>query len=770
MPKNDIRFSGQDVQMQHHSARGHVQRNANNFTRGSQLFMHEIQMFLAGVKVPLLITLAIFFLLYLAALSLWYSHEQFNLVVMKLWSGLWGMMKFDPDKTVDLQLLDGKIVYTKMLFVERFPDVISAWNRIVNITFGCAIVSVGISLPANYWFVAYSKKRGHDILLDHHERGALLVDRELLHDNLRAFNSREAEKEFVSKSPDSKPADVHNLGHKMRRKLEIHRPYVLAGHPYPWRTEMSHTMIIGSTGTGKTVQLLNMIAQMKARGDRAIVFDLTGQFVERFYDPETDIILNPLDNRCPSWSIFNDCDGYVDFVAAAPALVPSDGGGSEPFWIHAARTLFVEMAMRLQDRGETTNKAIAQKLMTADLKQVSKMMKNTLAAPLTATEAARMAESIRSTFNTNAQALRFLPDHGEKFSINEWLREGKEGSILFISSSYNDLELTRTLLTLWMNIAVHGLLELPRTRNLRTWFFFDEVHALHRLPAIEDGLQTARGFGGAFVLGLHSFDKLCETYGEEAANTLAALARTKLILGTADYRTAEVCSEFIGNREVRRMDEAYSYGISQMRDGSTVTPTKGVEPLVMPDDLMGLPSLTGYLKFAEGFPAARISYEYRDWPIIQPGFDRRQNIRPVEFYVHENIETTISKPGLKPQNGTGDSGGPENKIFTPDEQIFANLFAEHLQQLPGNPENSGLEENAKTAQQQQMEEQRIDEPARRAPQIDPDDRLLAAIQETADRAILNDPVNREFQHGNGPEQDDVAREIAEQSLDDGMGH
>ena len=69
-----------------------------------------------------------------------------------------------------------------------------------------------------------------------------------------------------------------------------------------------------------------------------------------------------------------------------------------------------------------------------------------------------------------------------------------------------------------------------------------------------------------------------------------------------------------------------------------------------------------------------------------------------------------------------------------------------------------------------MEEQRIDEPARRAPQIDPDDRLLAAIQETADRAILNDPVNREFQHGNGPEQDDVAREIAEQSLDDGMGH
>ena len=41
------------------------------------------------------------------------------------------------------------------------------------------------------------------------------------------------------------------------------------------------------------------------------------------------------------------------------------------------------------------------------------------------------------------------------------------------------------------------------------------LFVLHRLPAIEDGLQTARGFGGAFVLGIHSFAKLSETYGKE---------------------------------------------------------------------------------------------------------------------------------------------------------------------------------------------------------------------------------------------------------------
>ena len=38
------------------------------------------------------------------------------------------------------------------------------------------------------------------------------------------------------------------------------------------------------------------------------------------------------------------------------------------------------------------------------------MMRGTIADPLTAPEAARMAESIRAVFNVNAKALKLLPD------------------------------------------------------------------------------------------------------------------------------------------------------------------------------------------------------------------------------------------------------------------------------------------------------------------------------------------------------------------------
>src|SRR3546814_15318255 len=90
-------------------------------------------------------------------------------------------------------------------------------------------------------------------------------------------------------------------------------------------------MLFGTTGAGKTTQLRDLIVQMRQRQDNAVVFDLTGAYVEAFYDPERDTILNPMDQRCPAWTIFNDCTSYSHFPAAAASLVPSDGGSSEPF-------------------------------------------------------------------------------------------------------------------------------------------------------------------------------------------------------------------------------------------------------------------------------------------------------------------------------------------------------------------------------------------------------------------------------------------------------
>ncbi|WP_242127243.1 type IV secretion system DNA-binding domain-containing protein [Sphingobium sp. Sx8-8] len=637
MARKDIRSNGQAVPLTHHSARGKVQRNSGNFTRGSQLLTHEMLMWFSGVKLPIILWFLLFVGAWFAIMSIKLDEHGFQMICMKVYAELWNWLDLSPIKRVNVTLPSGQMLRTTMAVVPLIPEVKQAWAVAMRVLFCSVLISLFLAVPAAIWFIDISRRRGKTILEERHERGAMLVDVDLLRSEVDQHNHAAFEEDVAELCPGMTPAQVLRLSLRERKARGIHHPYLLAGIPFPHRMEQSHAMLLGTTGAGKTTQLRSLITQMRQRQDTAVVFDLTGAYVEAFYDPDRDMILNPMDMRCPAWSIFNDCSTYSHFTSAAVALIPSDGGSSEPFWALAARTLFIEMCMRLIERGQTSNLALAENLMTADLKRVHRTLANTIADPLTAPEAARMAESIRAVFNTNAQVLRFLPDDGDPFSIRRWMTADKApGSILFVTSDYDDLEMNKPLLTLWMNIAINSLMTLPRTRSLRTWFLFDEVGALHRLPAIEKGLQTARNFGGAMILGLHSFQKLVEVYGEEGARNLSSLARTKLILATGDIKTAEECSHYIGSREVRQMDEAYSYGYNQTRDASTLSARKQVEPLVLPDDITNLPALHGFVKFPEGFPAARILLRWKAYPKVAEGFLRRANVEPVRPKAAEN--------------------------------------------------------------------------------------------------------------------------------------
>jgi type IV secretory pathway TraG/TraD family ATPase VirD4 len=169
----------------------------------------------------------------------------------------------------------------------------------------------------------------------------------MLRSEIIEHNRIKFEEDVAQLCPGMKPADILRLPFAERKGRGIHHPYSLGGIPFPYRLEQSHVMLIGTTGSGKTTELRCLVAQMRERQDSAVVFDLTGAYVESFYDPARDTILNPMDERCPAWSIFNDCSTHSDFTSAAAALIPSDGGSSEPFWALAARTLFIEMCIKL---------------------------------------------------------------------------------------------------------------------------------------------------------------------------------------------------------------------------------------------------------------------------------------------------------------------------------------------------------------------------------------------------------------------------------------
>ena len=580
-----------------------MKRNLVNFTRGSQLLGHFGFMFAAGLRGPLIVAAVTLLGTAWWTLSGGLSDHEVYLVWMRCYAAIYGFMEFDPAKQAVLETVFGASVQLPMSEVASFPPVARAWAHVMGLLQTALTRSAVLLVPGFvlfYWFAARFGSRSKE---RKHERGAMLAELPELVDELAVHNRRERARELHAA-----------LGWKWRLCLpgELARgfPYApsrIAGVTCPWRLEQSHAMLIGTTGVGKTVAMTDMVAEVRSRGQRAVVFDLTGAFIEPFYDGSRDVILNPLDARSPQWSLFDECRSEGEFWAAAEALVPHDGGGEAQFWVIAARALFVEFCLKLIAEGNASNAALARRLMTADLTQVHAMMRGTIADPLTAPEAARMAESIRAVFNVNAKALKLLPTSGPHFSVRDWIEnDDRRGGIVFVSARYVDMSVCSQLLTLWLDTAMNTLMTLPRTQELKVWFFVDELGALHRLPALEKGLQTARNFGGAIVTGIHAFAKLKEVYGEHMAMTLSSLARTKLILGTADRDTATWCSDFIGHRQVRDMEEGYTYGYNNARDAVSLTPRKHIEPLLLPDQLMNLPRLSGFIKFPDGFPAAPV--------------------------------------------------------------------------------------------------------------------------------------------------------------------
>ena len=164
MAREDIRSDGRAVPLTHHSARGKVQRNSGNFTRGSQLLTHELLMWFAGAKLPFILWFVAFCLAWFVIMSLRLDEHGFQLVCMKLYAMLWGWVGFDPMKRVNVTLPSGDVERTVMAAVQQIPAVQHAWTTAVRGFFGAVLLATFATIPLSIWFVDYSRRRGRSIL------------------------------------------------------------------------------------------------------------------------------------------------------------------------------------------------------------------------------------------------------------------------------------------------------------------------------------------------------------------------------------------------------------------------------------------------------------------------------------------------------------------------------------------------------------------------------------------------------------------------------
>ena len=494
---------------------------------------------------------------------------------------------FKPDKTKKIRDLDGTVLVMTLDSITRHAAVLDLRERLLADASEAALFGGGAG--AGVIVVAFFGLRALGRRL---RRGRRLRGGELA--SARELSRRNR--------PWWRRTSLLALGSETR-------PYTIAGIPWGKNAETLHTIVSGTTGSGKTVLISDLVEQIRERGERCVVYDKMGSYTETFFDEKRDVLLNPLDGRAPRWSPFLEARTARDFDTMAEALIPRQKDAADPFWITAARKLFSLGAAVLWQRGETRNRVLVNLLLKTELSELAEAMEGTAAQSIVDPENPKTALSVRAMLTANIGAMELLPDEGDPFSIREWIEREDGSGFLFLTSRGDQHASLRGLISTWLEIAVNALLSLPQEDSRRIWVILDELPTLHQLPSLRSGLAESRQFGGCFVLGVQVFSALRDLYGRDGAQTISGLCGTRVVLAAPDKDTSEWSAGSLGRVEVEALSEGVSYDTP--RDGVTLSTRREERPLVLPSEVARLENLSGYLKLPGASPVARIRLRYR---------------------------------------------------------------------------------------------------------------------------------------------------------------
>lgn len=392
----------------------------------------------------------------------------------------------------------------------------------------------------------------------------------------------------------------------------------LAGVPIPKSVEGLHLLIVGSTGTGKTVSVDEMISCCAKRGDRLIIVDPNGHALERFGQPD-DVVLNPFDARCPGWSIFNEFREPYDYDRFAKSIIPDATNSSDQAWHGFAQLLLSQTSKALVTEGQMSTQQLLYWLLAAPMKDLAGLLIGSPASGLFEPGAEKALASTRFVLTTFLSSFQYLKP-GD-FSIRKW-HEAKSGN-LFITWSQDSHTTLRPLISCWIDIMTTVILSSEPDNNRRIWLFLDELASLERLGALEDGLTKGRKFGLRIVAGLQAIAQLDSIYGKDKATVLRSCFRNILVLGgsSTDPHTAEEVSKGLGKWEFEKLHVNYSHG----SHGSTVSQNtqSDKEDAILQSEITSLPELQGFLKFAGAYPIGRIHLRYYNRPFCVPAYIKR---------------------------------------------------------------------------------------------------------------------------------------------------
>jgi hypothetical protein len=370
----------------------------------------------------------------------------------------------------------------------------------------------------------------------------------------------------------------------------------------PREREAMHVLIVGDSGNGKSATVRQALSQIWDRGEAAIVYDPAMEYLPEFYEPKRgDVVLNPLDVRCPFWTPGDEVPHPAEALTLAASLFPEQGRENR-FFVEAPRKIFAHLLNLKPTPEELT-------YWLCHAEEIDKRVRNTEMQAMIEPHAAAQRSGVLGSLNMVADAFKLLPAEREakrRWSTSEWARERK--GWVFLTSKPTMRERLRPLMSLWLDLLVLRLMNEDGPPKRKTWFVLDELASLQRLPQLITAITESRKSNSPMILGFQGKAQIEALYGHVAEAMLSQPA-TRIYLKTSEPNAAEWISRAIGDVEIERYRETRTHGqFPQPRSSESQQRDISREPLVMASEISGLDPLHGYLKHGNYVVRLRVPY------------------------------------------------------------------------------------------------------------------------------------------------------------------
>lgn len=547
----------------------------SNFIGGGQVFLHKVRMLRQVVGTTIFVS-------FIAGLVLsWsfhlgnstkldldgaftYAKAKLALIVHPALSAISiGKSKANVDAYSEGKLWKKRMLASSVISSPRFK---TAWEQAVVRLRLLIIKSLGFgALAGSIVFLLWSKF-GRDLKTDKKNEGSGIV---------------------------LTPSQVNS---KLKR-LNLRSDFYIGKMPLIKDRETRHFLVTGSTGSGKTNLIHNLLPQIEKKKQPAIIIDQTGEMIARYYDKKRgDTIFNPFDERSHTWDFWADCSKPRHLEKFADTLIGfntrKNNRNASDFWEEAAQSIFVAIASYLQKHKQYSMQELRKVICQSNHEELRKILYGSDVVQYFTKDNAKTASSIMSVLMANIKPLRFLRDIRDtgSFSVQDYIKRINDGfsGWLFLAAESSTRELSIPLNASLSELAIANLMRYDVHKSRRIWFIMDELAAFGRFPSLAKLMQEGRKYGTCVVAGLQSSSQLFATYGQGEASNLFALFKTKFAFQSDDPMMGKLYSSICGLESVTRQQKNTSFGANTLRDGISYNEQLQEKPLVKLDDFASL--------------------------------------------------------------------------------------------------------------------------------------------------------------------------------------